>query len=1389
MKNLRNAGDYSVSIRLGEAFVGWSATDSDGNLLRARKNAAMGLRAFPPAETAKERRLKRSAKRNRARRRARLDALQSVFQSEMDSFDPTFFQRMRQTSLVPEDRELSLGGDMIHALLGEKETDVLKEFPTVWHLRCKLMEEPQSDLRLVYLGLHSILKRRGHFLFAVDAENGVMTPEEAIRSLYEAIEEMDAAYDGDGSVIPHGAPADVAKLYKESWTRSEKAKAAESALACKDKKAAAAISKGLAGLKVEMSNLIPGLEKGDGTSVDFAKEEAIEDFLEMVDGEAEAVVEALFIARSAIVLEDVLAGKLTVSEAMVASWEAHKAQLKDLKGLVRDYCGSEEYDRMFRGVRSNGRYDHEQLEPGTYTAYIEGESLSTRKGCTQEELAKSVLDLLSGKPGIERDERWARIEPLLKDGGVKFLPKQRSRTAAAIPNQLQVLELVRICKVQGEKWPFLAESLPFLQTVAKGRIPHYVGPLSTTPDPEGDYKENKTDPTRKFAWSVLKPGVDGKGIRPWNWREYIDEAATAEAFIWNLVGECTYLYGETVLPKSSLAYEEFCVLNELNAARWAEGDRDSRRFGWSDRERIVEELFKKGKAVSYAAVARWLKNEHGYAAPRVFGGSEEKGFGGKMTSWAFFCKVLGVDDLEDERCPLSVDEIEQIIVWTTAFGDKSITKRKVVEAFGDRLSESQIDAISARRTKGWGKLSRRLLCDMTVPSFWGDVSILEVMRYGSPLEGEHRRGMNLMEVLASKELGFKKEIEYLNKRWLEDVGELDVSDLPGSPAVKRGVGQALSVMKDIVRFAGRPPAKIVIELARDEKPKDKKGETSKKRGAKLKSALKAYKKLGGAVPDSIFAELDAAIEDDSIKKKPMYLYFQQAGACLYTGKRISLDDLASYEMDRIIPRSYKYDESLDNLALVEKGENRRKHDSLMLDPEIVRRNSVRWNLMRKAGLMSDKKLSSLERKAVDDKALEGFLNRQLVETRQIGKFFRDLCAQEYPDAEIVLIKTDLVDRLRNAIGLPKVREASPAHAMHDAYLAGRLADYLEAVWPRWVNGFNLAKVRKEIAESGGDFVAGKHSVIVGGFMKEKPEQGWDGPAEIEKVKKTLASKRFFSTYMATEQRGSFWDETTYSPKDLSHSADSMFPLREDGPMSDTALYGGKSGVRAAWFMLFDAVGKKGKRTVFFEKAPLYLVVRPDSEKLLEAYAEQIAESKGCHDVRMLKARVPFGQKVDFDGAICTIRGRTAGRNAVRSAMVAIFSPDELRAIDRCLAAKAEQGDEDRMVAFCATWRCLKSIAPKLAEKIAAFENVPRETVLKADPVGFASFMRTVLLAMQGNSLTVDTRCLGGTQNGGGVVYNVASIAERLVWIDQSPAGLFESRTTWDELVERAERRK
>ena len=118
--------------------------------------------------------------------------------------------------------------------------------------------------------------------------------------------------------------------------------------------------------------------------------------------------------------------------------------------------------------------------------------------------------------------------------------------------QVNKAELVKILENGERNFPFLKAVDESGKTVKQEildifsfRIPYYVGPLNSHSDK---------------AWLVRNKGK----IYPWTFDKMVDTDTSAEKFIKNLTSKCTYIVTEDVLPKNSLPYSKFTVLNELN---------------------------------------------------------------------------------------------------------------------------------------------------------------------------------------------------------------------------------------------------------------------------------------------------------------------------------------------------------------------------------------------------------------------------------------------------------------------------------------------------------------------------------------------------------------------------------------------------------------------------------------------------------------------------------------------------------------------------------------------------------------------------------------------------------------------------------------------------------
>ena len=165
--------NYYIGLDIGTNSVGWAVTDEKYNLVKAPvkgryKNHDMwGIRLFESANTAAERRVARSNRRRGQRKVRRIKLLQELFAEEMNKVDPTFFIRLNESRLHPEDKSEILQEERHLLFIGneEAEKEYYEKYPTIYHLRKDLIDDAEPhDIRLVYLALHHIIKNRGHFL-------------------------------------------------------------------------------------------------------------------------------------------------------------------------------------------------------------------------------------------------------------------------------------------------------------------------------------------------------------------------------------------------------------------------------------------------------------------------------------------------------------------------------------------------------------------------------------------------------------------------------------------------------------------------------------------------------------------------------------------------------------------------------------------------------------------------------------------------------------------------------------------------------------------------------------------------------------------------------------------------------------------------------------------------------------------------------------------------------------------------------------------------------------------------------------------------------------------------------------------------------------------------
>lgn len=734
-----------------------------------------------------------------------------------------------------------------------------------------------------------------------------------------------------------------------------------------------------------------------------------------------------------------------------------------------------------------------------------------------------------------------------------FLRKINVTDNGAIPHQLHEIELEKIINNQAKYYKTLLENKDKIMKLFSFRIPYYVGPLSK--------KEGK------WSWVVRK---SDEKIRPWNFDEIIDKDETAEKFIRRMTNKCTYLINEDVLPKESLLYSRFCVLNELNNIKV-----NGHHIAKDMKKKIVDNLFKKQKKVTLSNLKDLYKIE-GFSNVDISGLQETGYFMSNMSSYIDMEKILKkVDESNYEQC-------EKLIYWITIFEDKKILKHKIEKEYGEkslcnenlRLNESQIKELVKRRYTGWSRLSKELIAGLK--SYDGE-TIIEKLE-NTPL--------NFMKIINEKEFGFNKQLEDLMPKVSKEIKYEDIEKIPTSPANKRSIWKSMCVVKEIKKIMKCDPKNIFIEFARGEEQKVMKDNRAKQLLKKYEEIEKQVKYLKD-YDRKVYIELKAHQSDKTLIEK-LYLYFIQNGKCLYSGKPLDIDSLNLYEVDHIIPQSYIVDNSIDNKALVIREENQRKKDSLLLEDSIINNQNEWWKSLLDSNLITQSKYYKLIRRKMfeTDEDREKFVKRQLVETRQITKYVANLLINKFENTKIFTIRGELTHQFRKKYKFYKNRNVNHYHHAQDAYIISLIGNILNENW-KITEQFKYGEYVKNYFKDEKNKYQ-KNGIIINTVNKH---------VNIEQVQKVMNYKDCFVTKMLIENTGEFYNQTLYSPKDKKNKP--VINLKED---LSSKIYGGYSGENKAYFVIFSYVNKKGNKEYQLIGIPIKVAYDIKSKKTtLEDY--------------------------------------------------------------------------------------------------------------------------------------------------------------------------------------------
>lgn len=1149
---------YSIGLDIGTNSVGWAVITDDykvpskkmkvlGNTSKKYiKKNLLGALLFDSGITAEGRRLKRTARRRYTRRRNRILYLQEIFSTEMATLDDAFFQRLDDSFLVPDDKR-----DSKYPIFGNlvEEKAYHDEFPTIYHLRKYLADSTKkADLRLVYLALAHMIKYRGHFLIEGEfnsKNNDIQKNFQDFLDTYNAIFESDLSLENSKQ---------LEEIVKDKISKSAK----------KDRILKLFPGEKNSGIFSEFLKLIVGNQADfkkyfnldEKAPLHFSKESYDED-LETLLGYIGDDYSDVFLKAKKLYDAILLSGILTVtdngteaplSSAMIMRYKEHEEDLALLKAYIRN-ISLETYNEVFKDDTKNG-----------YAGYIDGKT-------SQEDFYVHLKKLLADLEGADYF-----LEKIDRED---FLRKQRTFDNGSIPYQIHLQEMRAILDKQAKFYPFLAKNKERIEKILTFRIPYYVGPLA----------RGNSD----FAWSIRKRN---EKITPWNFEDVIDKESSAEAFINRMTSFDLYLPEEKVLPKHSLLYETFTVYNELTKVRFiAESMRDYQFLDSKQKKDIVRLYFKNKRKVTDKDIIEYLHAIDGYDGIELKG--IEKQFNSSLSTYHDLLNIINNKEFLDDSSNEAI--IEEIIHTLTIFEDREMIKQRLSK-FENIFDKSVLKKLSRRHYTGWGKLSAKLINGIR-----DEKSGNTILDY---LIDDGVSNRNFMQLIHDDALSFKKKIKKAQIIGDKDNIKQVVQALPGSPAIKKGILQSIKIVDELVKVMGGRPESIVVEMARENQYTNQGKSNSQQR---LKRIEESLKDLGSKIlKENIPAKL-SKIDNNALQNDRLYLYYLQNGKDMYTGEELDIDRLSNYDIDHIIPQAFLKDNSIDNKVLVSSASNRGKSDDVP-SLEVVKKRKTLWYQLLKSKLISQRKFDNLtkaERGGLSPEDKAGFIQRQLVETRQITKHVARLLDERFNNkkdednktlrtVKIITLKSTLVSQFRKDFELYKVREINDFHHAHDAYLNAVVASALLKKYPKlepeFVYGdypkYNSFRERKSATEKVYFYsnimnIFKKSIPLADGTVIDRPlievneetgESVWNKESDLATVRRVLSYPQVNVVKKVEVQSGGFSKELVQPHG----NSDKLIPRKTKKMIWDTKKYGGFDSPIVAYSVLVMAEREKGK---------------------------------------------------------------------------------------------------------------------------------------------------------------------------------------------------------------------
>lgn len=1176
-RNFKENKEWYLGLDVGTSSVGWAVTDKEYNILKFKNNATWGVYLFDEAKTSAERRKNRTDRRRLERRKQRITLLQELMARDIVKVDENFYLRIKESGLWAEDRKTD--PHLFVGSLSDKEYN--QKYPTIHHLIMELINNDEyHDPRLVYMACSYILSHRGHFLLDIDKDKA-----DSVTDFNPIFGELMQWFVSNEIDKPWECDADeISNILMTNNSKLDKAQELKEKVSGKSKeinyKSFVDI---ICGKKVKLSNLFNKDEykELEEDSIEIYSEEKFLKLLEintstLMDEEISLLISIKNVYDWSVLVK-LKNGKKYISEAKVDIYNQHKNDLNNLKYIIGKYCPSV-YDDVFRNDIDNNyvKYSCNYSDFGKLYIPKDGNIKDD-----QEAFCKFIENKLKSIncEMIEEDDQKRYKEIISKTASKTLCPKQMTTDNRVIPYQLYYVELRAIldnakkymeCLNDVDKYGTTYEKILSLMSF---KIPYYVGPLNSSSE---------------FAWIERR---NNEKIFPWNFTDVVDLDASEEEFIKRMTAKCTYLAGKDVLPKNSLLYSKFEVLNEINNIKI-----DGIKIPPKTKQEIFEELFMKKRKVSVKDIKDFLLSKG-----LLNSGNELQGLDTTIKS-----SLASYHDFKCYSDLLSEKDIEHIILLLTLSSDRKRTERKLIENYN--ISKDDAKKISKFKYKDFGRISRELFTEVLDI----DCDTGEVRNEQNIIQRMWDTNENLMELLSNR-YGYADHISFQNEDYYSNRNislDEELKNMYISNAVKRPILRTLEIVKELKKINGRDPQKIFIEMARGASDKQK-GKRTKPRKDQIKELYKSYDKQEVAnLVDLLDSKTDSELRSDKL-----FLYFTQLGKCMYSGEPINIEDLyndALYNVDHIWPQSKIKDDSLDNRVLVKSEINGNKDDIYPIPVKWRKKQHDFWKSLHDKKLVSDKKYERLTRSTpFTDEELAQFIERQLVETRQSTKALARILNRYVPDSEIVYVKAGLVSEFRNEYKeryTLKCREINDLHHAKDAYLNIVIGNAYNVKYTK--NPITFIKSGEKYSLKTKNLL--EHDVVRNNEIAWKSANGvW-----LDRVISTLHKNNIRFVRYSYEQKGKLFKGPDKRGKDL-------YPRKKD--LFDVSKYGGYNSLNCSEFYFVKHL-KKGKETISL--VPITIV---DKNKLEE---------------NSLKCLTDYFISNGYENAVILLRGRSVKYNTL-----------------------------------------------------------------------------------------------------------------------------------------------